>query len=81
MHDLKQKSEALAKAHQDTVNDWLSAVDFKDEHHLHQEKRRICNDPGRWLLCDPNLRAWESPDNPLSPSLWLNGIPGAGSWA
>ncbi|PLB50321.1 hypothetical protein P170DRAFT_405285 [Aspergillus steynii IBT 23096] len=75
---LKREKEATTKVHKDTVENWLSAFDSKAEHHLHQEKRRVCKDPGRWLLGNREFNRWASPDDSLNPLLWLSGIPGAG---
>ncbi|CAK37376.1 uncharacterized protein An01g13700 [Aspergillus niger] len=75
---LEREKEAMVKVHRDTVEHWLSAFDIKAEHRIHQEKRRVCQDPGRWLLSSPGFKTWSSPDDWLNPLLWLSGIPGAG---
>lgn len=75
---LEREKEAMVKVHRDTVEHWLSAFDIKAEHRIHQEKRRVCQDPGRWLLSSPGFKTWSSPDEWLNPLLWLSGIPGAG---
>ncbi|PYH69627.1 uncharacterized protein BO88DRAFT_443625 [Aspergillus vadensis CBS 113365] len=74
----EREKEAMAKVHRDTVEHWLSAIDIKAEHRIHQAKRRVCQNPGHWLLNSPELKTWSSIEDQLNPLLWLSGIPGAG---
>lgn len=74
----EREKEAMAKVHRDTVEHWLSAIDIKAEHRIHQFKRRVCQNPGHWLLNSPELKTWLGIEDQLNPLLWLSGIPGAG---
>ncbi|GKZ39023.1 hypothetical protein AbraIFM66950_011681 [Aspergillus brasiliensis] len=78
-HAQKPGKWEMEKVHRDTVEHWLSALDVKAEHQIHQEKRkRVCKDPGRWLLSSPRFKTWANPDSRQNSLLWLSGIPGAG---
>ena len=65
---------------QAAVWQWLSPFPCDEEQDRHRNTRSICPDPGRWLLDHTNFQKWLNPDFCLSPILWLNGIPGAGTY-
>ncbi|KAI1777216.1 hypothetical protein F4818DRAFT_409587 [Hypoxylon cercidicola] len=60
------------------VMEWLSPFSAEDLQDRYRETRSICGDTGRWLLDDSRFQKWFSPDHCQTPSLWINGIPGAG---
>jgi len=62
----------------DMVKSWLCHFNCETQQQDHRETRKVCKDPGRWLIDDPRFQEWFSPDYCSKPLLWLNGIPGAG---
>ena len=67
-----------AVRHRDEVQTWLCAFECETQQQDHRETRKVCKDPGRWLIDDPEFDKWFSPEYCSNPLLWLNGIPGAG---
>ena len=67
-----------AVRHRDEVQTWLCAFDCETQQQDHRETRKVCKDPGRWLIDDPEFDKWFSSEYCSNPLLWLNGIPGAG---
>jgi hypothetical protein len=75
---LEREKQAEEDRWRDTVRHWLSLVEYEAEHLSHREKRRVCEDPGRWLLDTAEFKTWASHTDCLNSLLWLSGIPGSG---
>ncbi|GKZ21143.1 hypothetical protein AbraIFM66951_008668 [Aspergillus brasiliensis] len=75
---LESARYTTAKIHSDTVRHWLSAFDIQTAHEIHIERRKVCEDPGRWLLQSLEFERWARPETSWNPLLWLRGLPGAG---
>ncbi|KAJ5723738.1 hypothetical protein N7488_001773 [Penicillium malachiteum] len=65
------------KERQKKVLQWLSVYLCDEEHILHRETRKICQDAGRWLLQHKDFKNWLDPESCPFPLLWLTGKPGA----
>ncbi|KAE8449591.1 hypothetical protein EG329_007921 [Mollisiaceae sp. DMI_Dod_QoI] len=57
---------------------WLSAPNEIQDQEAATRVR--CENPssGQWLLQDSKIKTWMDKNNSLVPSLWMNGMPGAG---
>jgi hypothetical protein len=74
--ELRRRSEQTSQR-LDVVN-WLSSTDASLDQEVFIEKQREYPGTGMWILNNSEFKAWHDPENPLTPMLWLHGIPGAG---
>lgn len=58
---------------------WLSAPDTAVDQEHGRTLREQYPNSGQWLLDDPTFQAWLEPAAVTNTSLWITGIPGAGS--
>ncbi|OTA61606.1 hypothetical protein K449DRAFT_370870 [Hypoxylon sp. EC38] len=78
----KREFEAHLRAESDRrrlrVIQWLSPFNTESLQEEYRETRSVCNNSGRWMIDDLRFQKWFNPSRCLWPSLWINGIPGAG---
>jgi hypothetical protein len=62
------------------VKEWL-AVDGQQEsdHENFCQVRQECATTARWILRHGSIEHWMQSDVPDTPTIWMNGIPGAGT--
>ncbi|RYP61328.1 hypothetical protein DL771_010167 [Monosporascus sp. 5C6A] len=77
-HTFRSQKTAQDGHRRAIVTQWLSSFNNDTEQDRNREARSICKDPGRWLLDDSRFQQWFDVKDCLTPSLWVNGIPGAG---
>ena len=63
-----------------SVLNWLSSTDVKLDQEIYMTVRDEVPDSGLWILHNEKIKTWANLDSSLIPCLWLNGIPGAGTW-
>ncbi|KAF2181728.1 hypothetical protein K469DRAFT_691815 [Zopfia rhizophila CBS 207.26] len=60
------------------VIEWLSGANSSIEHDSFCATRGEYPDTGNWILRHDGIRNWKDEDEPETPIVWTNGIPGAG---
>ncbi|KAL3477934.1 hypothetical protein BJX99DRAFT_225121 [Aspergillus californicus] len=82
-HDVLDLREREAKRQEqkfDEVRDWIAAAETETEHsNICRDRKRYPNS-GDWIVDNPKVKYWTSPDpdQSYSPILWINGRPGTG---
>ena len=77
---LLEKVETEAKHdHHIAVLDWLSPTDASLDQTAASDIRRPIPETGLWILDEGKVKVWCQTDVPKWPTLWMYGIPGAGT--
>lgn len=84
--DRKERIQRLASQEKDektrrlrTVLEWFAAApSTAQDHQICCDIRKGNIGSGDWILQDSKVQNWMDPDIPISSTLWINGIPGAG---
>ena len=61
------------------IKERLRAPDYQTDQELSMEDRNEKNS-GSWIFRDPRFRAWSDDNTPNNCILYVNGIPGAGTF-
>ncbi|KAF2658989.1 C2H2 domain-containing protein [Lophiostoma macrostomum CBS 122681] len=74
-HSLEEERNNKARA----VKEWLATgSQSKLDHEKHMEVRQNYQTTGLWILKHEYIIDWMDADVPVTPLVWMNGIPGAG---
>jgi hypothetical protein len=62
-----------------SVKEWLATGSPpKDDHEKFLKERERYPSTGRWILEQEYILNWMGADVPITPLVWMTGIPGAG---
>jgi hypothetical protein len=84
MRDLKDKLGELVEVERNKkallVKEWLATgSQAQIDHENFLAVRQHYPNTGRWILKNESILNWITADIPITPLVWLNGIPGAGT--
>ena len=68
------------QTHLNNIREWL-AVESQSlsDHDAYQNIRKEYSTTTSWILDHDTVKDWIASDNPPTPLVWMNGIPGAGT--
>lgn len=75
-----QATKEVAQSKLDKVRQWISPTSMSDLHESFRLARSTCPGSGEWILRSEKLEGWKDSDIPTNSTLWLHGIPGAGTF-
>lgn len=76
LHESIEKDQAKKMM---KVKEWLAVGEQQqNDHASYSEVRKECVTTTRWVLQHEIIKHWMDADVPITPVVWMHGIPGAG---